>query len=170
MSLFSKLFGGQLLFILLIAAQGGDPAARVKEQAQKMASALAAGDYKTFAHYNNPAILKQANGEDKFVEIMKSQMEQFKAKGITIGKIVVGNPSKMLPAGKELQCTIPQESEVSFGGQTIVTKSALIAISTDGGKNWTFLDTVNKEVSAVRAFLPNLNPAITWPPSQQIRK
>lgn len=166
---FTLLFIG-LLPAVRLAAQGGDASARVKAQAQKMASALVKADYATFCHYMNPAVLKMVGGEAAMTKQVSTMIESMKKQGMSFGNVSIGEPSKLLASGKELQCTIPQESEVKVQDKKVVSKSTLIAISADGGKSWTFLDTNNKDLAAVRKLLPNLSPAISFPPSQQIRE
>jgi hypothetical protein len=150
------------------AAQAGSPAGvAVKEQAQCMASALAAGDYKTFARYNNPAVKQLAGGEEGLARTMEKVMGQMKAQGMSFSKVTIGEPSAMLKSGAEWQCTIPQATEIKMQGGRVGTKSTLIAISTDGGKNWTFVDTSNKDLAMIRKLLPHLNPGIVIPPPEQ---
>jgi hypothetical protein len=150
------------------AAQGDGLAPRVKAQAQKMAAALVKGDYPTFVHFMNPAIIRMIGGEAAMKKQMATLDSTMKKQGATFGKIVIGDATKIVSSGKELQCTVSQESEILAKGGSMKTKSTLIAISADGGKTWTFLDTVNKDLTAVRQLLPNLNPAISFPPSQRV--
>lgn len=77
---------------------------------------------------------------------------------MAIKTISFGTPSKIVKSAKELQATIPQHTEINT--------STLIAISTDNGNNWTFLDTLNRDITTIRKLLPNLNPSITIPPQR----
>ncbi len=158
-------FGLGVLAASRVVAQGSELGPRVKEQAQKMAAALVAGDYKTFAHYTNPAVKKLAGGDEAFAKGLEQAMQSMKAGGVSIGKSTIGDASPILKYGTELQCTIPQETIVLAKDAKILSKSTLIAISVDGGKNWTFVDTTKKDMAAIRQLLPHLNAGIVVPPT-----
>jgi hypothetical protein len=49
----------------------------------------------------------------------------------------------------------------------IELETSLIAISNDGGKNWTFIDTSIYNVKDVKASLPHLSPDLDIPPAKQ---
>lgn len=72
----------------------------------------------------------------------------------------------IVKSGNELQATIAQHTEIKLSQGRLVSTSTLIAISTDKGSNWTFIDTSNKEMATLRKALPNLSPTITIPPQQ----
>lgn len=44
-----------------------------------------------------------------------------------------------------------------------VTESTLIAISTDNGKNWYFVDTPGKDIQTMKKALPNLSGELVIP-------
>ena len=142
----------------------------LKEQATKMGSAFVGGDYKTFAKYNNPKILQIVGGEAKMTAALIKTITDMKAKGMSFKSITLGDPSAIVKCGKELQATIPQHTEISTSPGRAVSTSTLIGISTDNGMNWTFIDTLNKDIVTIKKLLPNLSPAITIPPQQpQVR-
>ncbi len=136
----------------------------VREQANKMGQAFISNDYKTFATYNNPKMLKLMGGESKLVQALTKSITDLKQKGMTIKSITFDDASKIIKSGKELQCTITQHTEVNISSGRVISTSTLIGLSTDNGKNWTFLDTLNKNMIAIKKIIPNLNSAIIIPP------
>jgi hypothetical protein len=158
-----------LVFILLpggkIASQPADAAARAKAQAQLMIGALLKSDWKVFAHYANPAVLNMIGGPQGMEQMMTQVSSNMKTQGLSFNKVTVGEPGKIVKAGTELQSTIPQITEIRTRNGVAVVKTTLIAISQDGGKNWTFLDTVNKEADDMRKIWPNLSQEIIIPPT-----
>jgi hypothetical protein len=142
------------------------PAGNVKDQAARMGQALIDRDYKTFIHYTWPGLIKLAGGEGELTEQLNRLMDQMKAKGMVFSGVSFGAVSAMVSSGNELQCTVPQHTEIKLSGGRMVSTSTLIAISTDKGSNWTFVDTSNKDISTIRKLLPHLSSAIVIPPQQ----
>ena len=139
----------------------------LKEDASKMGAAFLAGDYKTFAKYTYPRIVEIMGGATNMAEALTKTTANMKAQGVSFSKITFDEPSAIVKSGSELQATIPQHIELKLTQGRLVNTSTLIAISTDNGKNWTFVDTSNKDMATLHKALPNLNSSITIPPPQQ---
>jgi hypothetical protein len=164
---------GILLFFLLTAfnSYGQADTARVllnmETQADKMGQLFISGDYKAFGQYTYPKVLQMMGGVDKVAEVLTRITADMKAQGITFSKVTFDEPSKIIKHGNELQATILQHIELKLSKGRLVNTSALVAISTDKGSNWTFVDTSKKDITTLRKALPNLSPSITIPPAQQ---
>lgn len=145
-----------------VRAQENAMAVKVKEQAMKMHLAMVAGDFKTYVHFVHPAVVRQAGGEEAMEKGVAGATASMKERGMSFGKYSLGEVSKIWKGGPEFQCTVFNELEIKVSGMTIVSKSTLVAISGDGGKNWTFVDNTGRSMASVRRLLPNLNPAIVF--------
>ncbi|MBS1747380.1 MAG: hypothetical protein JST21_14525 [Bacteroidetes bacterium] len=132
-----------------------------------MSTAFLASDYTTFAKYTYPKIVEMMGGANNMAEVLTKTTANMKAQGMSFSNITFGEPSAIIKSGNELQCTIPQHIELKLTQGRLVNTSTLIAISTDNGKNWTFVDTSNKDMATLRKALPNLSSAISIPPPQQ---
>ena len=163
-----------LSFLILpwvrVASQPGDVAQRVKAQAELMVSALIRNDWKTFGHYANPGILKIIGGQAAMEQSMGKVVAHMKETGIAFSKMTVGEPSRVVKVGTELECTLPLTTEMKTQKGTVVVKSTLVAVSLDGGTDWTFLDAVNKDVATVKLVWPQLSPEIVIPPTEKFMK
>lgn len=138
----------------------------LKLQAGKMGASFVSGDYKTFANYTYPLILKSMGGVSKMIEVLNRTTNEMKVKGMRFSNIAFDEPSKIVKSGKELQATIAQHTEIKLALGRLVSSSTLIAVSTDNGVNWTFIDTSNKDITTLRKALPNLNQSINIPPQK----
>jgi len=147
-------------------AGGGQAVAALTAQVNKMGHAFINGDYRTFGSYIYPKIVAMIGGPDKLAAQMDQVIAQMKGQGLRFSKISFDAPSGIVTSGHELQCMVPQHTEMLQGSDRIVTTSTLIAISADGGKDWTFVDTSNKDMATIRRLLPNLNAGIVIPPQQ----
>jgi hypothetical protein len=144
-------------------AQVKEAPLNLKLQSLKMGSAFVSGDYKTFANYTYPLILKSMGGTAKMAAVLTKNTNDMKAQGMSFSNITFDEPSKIVKSGKELQATIVQHAEIKLPQGRLVSTSTLIAVSIDNGVNWTFIDTSNKDMATLRKALPNLNPSITIP-------
>lgn len=147
-------------------AQVKESSQNLEQQAIKMGSAFVSGDYTTFANYTYPLILKSMGGAAKMAAVLTKSTNDMKARGMIFSNITFDEPSKIVNSGKELQASIAQHTEIKLPQGRLVNTSTLIAISTDNGVNWTFIDTSNKDMETLRKVLPNLSPSITIPPRQ----
>ena len=139
----------------------------VTVQSNQMATLYKLGDYKGYVKFIHPVIVQATGGEAKMIELLTAQNAQIKSKGIVIISIVFNPRSEIVISKNELQCTISQHTELKPAKGRIITYTTLIAISTDNGKNWKFIDTSNKDIAEVRKTFPNLSDKITLPPKQK---
>ncbi|MDO3645239.1 hypothetical protein [Mucilaginibacter sp. L3T2-6] len=140
---------------------------RVREQANAMGQAFLRGDYDTFAGYLYPVIINSMGGKEQIAATLRKTVSNLKANGASFSNITVDNPSKIIKAHSELQCTLQQHTTIKTRDSKIVTTSTLIAMSENGGKDWFFIDTSNKAEKDIRKALPNLNQAIVIPPQRK---
>jgi hypothetical protein len=136
----------------------------LKQEANNMGSALIAGDYTTFAKYTYPPLVKAMGGVAKMKEKLEETVNNMHQQGMNFSKITFAEPSKIIMSQKEYQSTILQHTEIKLSKGRIVSSTTLIAISTDNGNNWTFIDTTNKDMQMLRKALPNLSSSIYIPP------
>src|SRR5258706_1996431 len=154
-----------LVFISLITlsanGQGLDSVALSKsiiEQADTIANILLRKDYKLYVKFIYPELVKQAGGEIAMAKLISNAMkENIESKGYELTSVKFGSPSSIIKNANELQSTLPQIITLSLRSRQFETKSTLIAISTDNGKNWKFLDTSGRSIAEMRRSFPNLS-------------
>ncbi len=88
--------------------------ATLKQQASKMGIAFISGDYKVFANYTYPLILKSMGGASKMAALLTKTTDDIKAQGMSFNVITFDEPSKIIKSGKELQATIAQHTEIKL--------------------------------------------------------
>ncbi|MEP6597803.1 MAG: hypothetical protein ABJA71_17745 [Ginsengibacter sp.] len=136
----------------------------IKVQAMDMAKALIKKDFPTFLKYVHPNIVAMTGGKDKVLQRMDTVNAVASQLGAVIKKITVGNPGNIIKYRNELQVTIPQSSEMTSGFGNVTLETTLIAISTDDGKNWFFIDTSMYNLKEVKKAIPDLSPELIIPP------
>jgi hypothetical protein len=158
-----KLYFKLVLLLLLPAALFGQSTVTLKKQADIVAKAMVNGDYVTVVEYMHPKVIQSAGGKQKMLQMMNAGMEQMKAQGISIQSATVGEPGKFYKAGTEIHCLIPNNIRIKTPNSSIVTHSNLLAISQDGGKNWTFLDLNKGTIASIPKLFPNFNKDLKIP-------
>jgi hypothetical protein len=139
----------------------------LKTQGDKMADHLMKNDFKKFSKYTYPKVIAMVGSVDKMIESMEKGFQEMKADSVTFQSVKIGSPSAILKVDSELQCTVPQIIEMKIRGGRLVTNSTLIAISTDKGKNWYFMDTSGKDIETMRKYFPNLSSELVIPAKQK---
>ena len=139
----------------------------IKAQAERMGQLLLKKDFKSFMKFTYPKIIDMIGGQEKMIQIMEKGSIEMESEGTGVLSVNFGDPSEILTEGNELQCTLPEVIEMKVPNGRLVTKSTLIAVSTDSGKNWFFIDTSNKDLQTLRKGLPNLSSELIIPEHQQ---
>lgn len=153
-------------FFISICSYAQKDAAIIKtmlEQANDMGGKFMAKDYAAFLKYSHPATIKTMGGEKKMLEKTTNEMADLEKDGMSFTSIKFGVPSKIIKAGNELQCTIPEIIEVQLPGRKMTSTTTMIAISYDKGKNWYFLDTARNSLSAMQQLVPTLSNELDIP-------
>ena len=114
--------------------------------------------------YMYPAIIKKIGGKQKTLAIIKEQMDNIAAQGFQIVAFRVGKPSPIIEADNgEWQAVIPQHNTIKKGEEEFTTNGALIAISSDKGRKWTFIDVAGNKSGTLRKMYPNISKKLSIP-------
>ena len=149
------------------ATPAGEKAAyqALEHQARQMSHAFITRDYRAFSKFMNPALINESGGSANIEAALVKVDEAMRSKGVKVLRIDFGAPSKIVRQGKELQCTLQQQTDFQLPSGKIRSTSTLIAVSADNGASWTFIDTSTKDMQAIRTMLPNLSNTIQIPPA-----
>lgn len=133
------------------------------EQANAMGEKFIAKDYAGFLKYSHPRTIEVMGGKQKAITKFTSEMKTIQDEGITFISLNYGAPTRIIRVNTELQSTLPQIIEMHVPGGTVTATTTLLAISTDMGENWHFLDTANYDHALMKLLLPNLSDEIVIP-------
>ncbi len=139
----------------------------LNQQLQEMKGYFLAEDYQSFANYTYPKILEMMGGKANMVSATKQAMEQMKSQGFEVVGLRFKDGSKVLKHDGEMQYSLLQVMTMQTPQGKVEAEYTLIAISEDGGDNWTFMDTSNKPKATMLKYFPNLHPDIDIQPATQ---
>jgi len=111
-----------------------------KAKAEECQNALIKGDYEKFADLSHPKVVEAGGGRKKMIESLAAEMKKLKADGVVFKSATMADASDPIAVGKELYIAVPFTLEIKVPDGRVTTKSALVGISNDGGKTWTFFD------------------------------
>jgi hypothetical protein len=162
----------QLLVLLLPAFTGhaqSTPCAdvacrnRITTQVNAMSAAFLQKDYDAFAQFMYPEIVKLAGGTKAIAAELRKGSTKMEAEGLKVTSVKSGEPSGVIIAPNgDLQSTLLQTTEMLTPERTMTFKSTLVAVSTDQGQHWYFLDTAGKDSDTVRKSFPNISSALKF--------
>jgi hypothetical protein len=156
-----------ILILLLPVSLFAQDIAVVKRQANTIATALLNSDFKTVIANTYPKAVAFAGGKDKMLQMMSTGINQMKAQGFAFEKISIGLPGKFYKAGTEIHCLVPETLIMKTSKGRMAAKSNLLAISNDGGKNWSFLDLNQGTINSIKQLFPNFNNNLIIPKPEQ---
>ena len=138
---------------------------QIRAASDSMMAAFKAGDYKTFARFNNETVVNMLGGTEQFASFLEQQMKsmsQLKFTEIRAGRIL-----RITSYQQTWQCIVEQQSEITMEGQTISSISHLVGLSRDGGQSWRFMDGNQGSLEQFKALMPELNPLMPIPRKKQ---
>lgn len=160
----TKLPGILLVLLFPFSTLHAQDTAIVKHQANLIAEATFKEDYQTVVAYTHPSLIAIWGGKDKLYQIIVERMQELKGQGITSINGSIGSPGKFYRSGNELFCLLPEDIIITASAGRYHGKSYLLGISSDEGKNWTFLDVGNISADVLHRLLPNFNDDLKIPP------
>jgi len=128
-------------------AEAKAPLAAAYRDAQHMAACMKALDTACVVALSHVPSYQLLGGDPDF-NYTKAQARFFdgmKRKGWGYSVFAVSPPRDLYVDGGRLYAFVPYSSTSNFGGRTSMNQAFLIALSSDGGENWTFVTAVNPE-------------------------
>jgi hypothetical protein len=136
---------------------------RVKLQADSMCMALKNVNVELLFKYSHPLFIAVKKGKDEMASNIKKAREEMGNHNIFIQSITVGEPTNFFQDKKNVQCILPKTVVIKTSNMIIHNNSVLIAISSDYGKNWQFIDGEGKKPDQLISDYPIISSKLTIP-------
>jgi hypothetical protein len=115
-------------------------AKRIRKLAEESSAALANRDYARVVDLMYPTLVEIAGGRNKMIHLLREDSENGKENGNGILTIEVNEPKELVTAGKKQFAIVPVTMRADVPEVSVRTKSFYIAISSDRGRTWAFID------------------------------
>jgi hypothetical protein len=142
-------------FFTVVGIANAQHAEKIKKDAEIMCKATLNGDFNTLAGFTHPIVLKAMGGKDKMIGVLTNGFRQMKTEGMSFYEAGVGEPGEIINIGTELYSVVPQKVVMQAKGFKIHSTSSLLAISSNKGANWYFLDAGGMTDAQFKQFFPN---------------
>ena len=132
-------------------------------QAKEMSDAFARRDYERFADLTYPKVIEMAGGRDKMLAGMTKQIREMEAEGVVMLSSSSGAPTQFVHDSRSIYALLPTTLKVKAKDGVFQSEGSTIAVSSDQGSNWTFIDASGKDHSELKALLPNVADRLKLP-------
>lgn len=135
----------------------------LKQQADEMGEAFLSRNHEKFTDYMHPELIRRAGGREKFLEIMNSASKMIDSEKIEVSKYQVESPTQILEHENSLYAVLPTTLTMKMPEikEPITDRGALLAVSSDEGKNWKFVRIESK--SKLKTVFPDVVDKLNLP-------
>jgi len=137
----------------------------IRAAAMEMGKALVGKNSDLFLSYMHPSMITLAGGKSQLKVITDSALTVFEKFGGRISKINYGTPSEVINYKDMLQAVLPQSTFLTSLLGDVEFSSSLIAISSDKGATWKFIDTNLFGIRKVKEVMPDISSDLKIPKS-----
>lgn len=158
----SRRAAATLLFLALFSAAAfaqeqlsAEAAKRLQTQAEESGRAFLEGNYARLADLTYPRLVELLGGREKLIEIVRKGVEEMRAESFEPLSSVPSAATQVLRIGKQTYAIVPHKFRMRAPDQILVSDTFMIAISDDGGQNWTFLSGSSIDEAKLKILLPD---------------
>jgi hypothetical protein len=135
----------------------------VIQQAQTMSDASVAHDYAELTDFMYPRLVAALGGRAATIAKMQHDMAAAADADFGVITIRVLHASAPVEAGAELHSLVTCHQFMRGPNVIFRAKTFLVAASSDGGQNWTFVSVPRRRPDAIKSIFPAWNSALSIP-------
>ncbi len=169
---FTALYSQQKTTQVKITAVVTDSLMRVNvnRDVKVMLKATMEENFELAVKYMHPLIVQMMGGAVKTAYHLKQEVVTMKADGFTISDVEIEQPGKIVPAGTEYYCVIPEKVIISYRNKRLYNNSSILGVSTDYGRNWRFIDAGGMTDEQIKQYLPEIAGKLNIPKRSETRE
>ena len=153
----TPVFALAALVLTLVGCDKGPAATpeQVRAKAQECADAMLSGDYGKVADLTHPKVVAEIGGKQKMIDTLTTGVAQMKAQHFSLVSYKAQAPPEILGSGADRMAVLPTAMEMTTPKGKLKQKSYLLGISSDAGRNWTFVDGSEMTAEKLKFVVPN---------------
>src|SRR6266446_6322861 len=132
-------------------------------QAKEMNDAFARKDYGRFADLTYPKVIEMAGGRDQMLKGITQQLKEMEVEGVVPLSSTTGSPTQFLHDSGSIYAVLPMTVKAKAKDGIFQSEGSMIGVSSDGGTNWTFIDSSGKDHRELKTLLPNVVDRLNLP-------
>jgi hypothetical protein len=125
-----------------------------------MGDALIKEDYTLFLNYNLPTMIQANGGKAKTIEMLRETMKKLEENNSKIVQVSLKEVQDTQFEGQKIQAVIFQEVIFNQNGLEIKEKQKMLAISSDGGNTFQFININKKSKAEIFKLFPDASPLL----------
>lgn len=139
----------------------------IKSEAELMCNYFIQRNYQAYIKFVHPNVVSINGGRQKLITLVENGIHEMENEGCSFVSIAIDNPSVVVFKENEIQSLVPQRIMMDVGEGVLMKNSYLIAISSNRGSSWYFVDCAGEDIVHLRSILPNLSHEIILPPEEK---
>lgn len=151
------------LVVLVACSRPAPPLGTLKREAEKAAALYQARDYDEYVDRMYPTAIKEAGGRQEMIESIRQGRLDLAARGVEIPELSVGEPGDAMVSGSKVFAIVPTVMKIDTPTSSITTRGYFLAISTDKGATWKFLDNSMLTAERTHLLVPDLPRGLRFP-------
>jgi hypothetical protein len=136
---------------------------RIRAAATENSTAFTTANYDRLVDLTYPKVVELLGGREKMIELLRHGTEDMKSRGSVIVGADVAEPKDVITAGDKRFAIVPMTVHVKVPEGTLRAPGFLLAVSTDGGKAWTFIDGAGLTREKLTQVFPDLPSELSLP-------
>ena len=126
---------------------------RIKQQAQELCDAMLSADYDKAVKLTYPKLVELMGGRTNFIAAVRNAMSQTQSAQFRIESVTVGEPRDLIQVKTEKYVIVPTTMKMKVPEGLLVGEAFMIGISSDGGRNWTFVDSGGRSMDKTQLMV-----------------
>ena len=136
---------------------------RIRASAANMSTDLHTAQYGKLVDLMYPKVVSLGGGRDKIIDFLKRGADEMSQQGYKFGNADMGPASEPVAGGDKLFSVVPQTIRMTGPNVKVEQTSYLLAISSDKGKTWTFVDGAGVKPDVIKQLFPELPASLVLP-------
>jgi predicted small lipoprotein YifL len=136
-------------------------------QARELNEAFGKKDYARFVDLIHPKVIEMAGGREQMIAEMTKELKEMEAEGVVILSSTSGEPTQFIrDESGAIYAVLPTTLKIKAQSGIFQAESSMIAISSDGGANWKFIDASGKDQGELKKLIPGVADKLKLPPDK----
>ncbi len=136
---------------------------RIRQAAKENSTAFTTANYDRLVDLTYPKVVELLGGREKMIELLRRGAEDMKSHGSAILGADIAEPKEVITAGDKRFAIVPMIVHIKVPQGTVRTNGFLLAVSTDQGKAWTFIDGAGLTREKLTQVFPDFPSEVSLP-------
>jgi len=133
-------------------------------QAKEVNDAFSRKDFARFMDLTYLKVIEMAGGREQMVAAMNKELKEMESEGVVLLSSTSGAPTQFIHDSGSIYAVLPITLKVKAQEGIFQSEGSMIGISSDGGANWTFIDSSGKDLSELKKLIPGIADKLSLPP------